>query len=174
MFVWIAETNLVNFLQQVLSFCKSRIDTYAELVKDQATRMLILLSSSDESNIGVKVINTDYRLLEVVGELLCSNEQSMPVRVNCFWVLANFCGDQEHVLRHFIIQRTSFLNFLNTLQNNPIEEISELVPWLVFNIYSNGMDDVLYKDEVVSQTYNLSNIHHCLANYFHKVGWCCN
>ena len=91
--IWVTETKIVEFIQQVLYFCKPRIDTYAELVKDQATHLLILLASSDESNIASVVCKLEYNLIAIVSELMCSSEQSMPVRVNCCWVLSNFCAD---------------------------------------------------------------------------------
>ena len=74
MFMWVAETKLVDFIERVLTFCKPRIDTYAELAKVEATQLLIYLSSSDESNITIKVINTGYQLLSIVCELMCTDQ----------------------------------------------------------------------------------------------------
>ena len=109
MFVWVSETKLTEFLVITLKFCMPRLDTYAELVKEQAT-MLIVMLVAHESNIAVKTCgDLSNCLLDTIGELLCSDIQCLPVRINCIWIFANLCAEAGSFFKHAVLERTNLM-----------------------------------------------------------------
>ena len=41
------------------------------------------------------------------------------------------------------------MQFFSKLTLKPVEEFEELIPWLVYNIYAEGMTHVIDQDEVI-------------------------
>ena len=70
LFIFAAETNLLEFIANSLTFCAPRFDTYAELVKDSATNFLIKLSASESSKYADLICKGSLRLIETLGELI--------------------------------------------------------------------------------------------------------
>ena len=67
---WVRTTNLIEFVKEMLNFCMKRLDTFAELLKEQAAKLLcIYTNEADDGQICAELCK-DQGLLELLGDYL--------------------------------------------------------------------------------------------------------
>lgn len=132
------KTNLLDFIKFFLSFNLTRVDTYAEIFKEQATSVLIVLVAHNNAEEIVKAVINTPGLMETLGQVLnndCTSEKS---KRNILWVYSNIIAEQDLSFRNAILTRASLIPFLDTLTNSFSNTYSATIPWLICNLFRGG------------------------------------
>lgn len=143
-------TPLLPFISRTLAFYAPRLDTYSEIYKDQATSLLILMSSveNDETTSG-QICNPELQLLEVFGTLLTS-DQLIKIKLNVLWVLSNLIAEPDFNIRNQVIDRSKLIEYFDSILQQIPKELITTVPWVLLNIFKGGLTFATKHEFVVS------------------------
>ena len=105
--------------------------------------LLVTLSASEESSVCKAICDKSHNLLHVLNEILICGAKNQhwntQWRSEVIWVFANVCADQDASFTHEILKRTNLIDFLDNLINEQLEDLEELLPWLIESIFANGI-----------------------------------
>ena len=144
MFILVTETKLLEFISESLKFCSGRMDTYAELVKDSATNLLVVVSASESSQYAYSLCELSLSLIEILGELIQDERQSAPVRYNICLILGNIAAEQGGTYKQIVVKRAKVMGLLDLVADGSTDaKLEDEMPWLINNLYCEGIRQVL-------------------------------
>lgn len=94
------KTNILDFIKFFLSFNLTQVDTYAEIFKEQATSLLIVLVAHNNAEEIVKAVINTSGLMETLGQVLNSDCTSEKSKRNILWVYSNIIAEQDLYFRN--------------------------------------------------------------------------
>lgn len=90
----------------MLLFCRPRIDTYPELLKEKACELLCKFSlENDDGQICAELCKPEHGLLDLLGDYLNDPSQSDPVKSHLLTTFANICAEINENLKEAVIKR---------------------------------------------------------------------
>jgi len=102
-------TKIMAFMLKMLRLCINRQDEVSNLLKQETVELLQIFTEDSESSLVSQILcNEDIGILEVVSDLLTTN-QSIKIKSTCVFLLSNLCGEPDALFSAKVRQRTKIV-----------------------------------------------------------------
>ena len=98
------------------------MDTFAELLKEKALSLSLLISAESNQAIIASLCRETHRLIEILAAILGNKKQADISRRASMLVLSNIVADSDPRIRDTVIARTQLIQTLKAVSDSPFAE----------------------------------------------------
>ena len=86
---------------------------------------------------------------------LADDTTSISITEKIFFTLSNICAERDFLERNAVVEQSGIIEFLDKCINNLPVHLAQHLPWLLMNLFINGMSSVMDSEAVVPSCFKV-------------------